>query len=276
MVVFQQKHVGVGLRDNHFSYIEQYQPDIPWFEVLTDNYLNLSERSLFQLEKICSHYPVAFHGVGMSLGSTDPLNIPYLKKLKTLIKLFNPILISDHLCWTSFSGRYFHELLPLPYTQEAVFHLANRIRQVQDFLEHPIIIENVSHYLSYTHSDMKEWEFLQAVANTADCSILLDINNIYVSAYNNKFVADDYINHLSAQRIAQFHLAGFSKHENYLLDHHGAAVQDPVWDLYKKALQKFGKIPTIIEWDNNIPDFYQLQNEADYAQKLMNEHTITV
>lgn len=261
--------IGLGLRTSHYTHIESQLPPIPWFEVLSDNYLSLSGPSFYHLEKIRAHYPITLHGVGMSLGSTDPLNFDYLKKLKTLIQHTKPLLVSDHLSWTSLNGQYFHELLPLPYTEEAILHTANRIQQVQDFLGQQIMIENVSNYLQYKHSILPEWEFLQAVADTANCLILLDINNIYVSAYNNHFSPEKYIENLSAQRVTQFHLAGFTNHGDYLLDTHGETIHDPVLNLYQLALKKFGPLAAIVEWDNNVPDFLTLQNEAQRAQKVM-------
>ncbi|MHB1947651.1 MAG: MNIO family bufferin maturase [Gammaproteobacteria bacterium] len=264
--------VGIGLRSRHYTYIETEQPQVPWFEILSDNYLNLSGPSLHHLEKICASYPVTLHGVGMSLGSTDPLNVDYLKKLAALIKLTQPQLVSDHLCWTVLSGRYFHELLPLPYTTEVVTHVANRIKQVQDFLGKQIMIENVSSYLQFSHSSLKEWEFLNAIAEEADCLILLDINNIYVSAYNNHFLTADYLNGVNPKRIAQFHLAGYCDYGTYLLDTHGDAIQAPVWELFADALKRFGPIPTVIERDNNIPEFQVLFQEAKQAQMIMENY----
>ena len=266
--------VGIGLRACHYSYIEAERPTIPWFEVLSDNYLSQSGPSFFHLEKIRAHYPITLHGVGMSLGSTDALNISYLKKLKSLIQRTEPLLVSDHLCWTSFGDRYFHELLPLPFTEEAVVHTAKRIQYVQDFLGRQIMIENVSSYLQFAHSTLREWEFLQAVADEADCLILLDINNIYVSAFNTGFHPEEYINHLSPQRIAQFHLAGFADHGHYLLDTHGASIHDPVWSLYEKAFKKLTPSAVCIERDNNIPDFQTLHREIQRAQEVMN-HAVT-
>lgn len=267
--------VGLGLRSCHYPYIETESPRVSWFEVLSDNYLHEGGPSLNHLERIRACYPITLHGVGMSLGSTDPLNQSYLKKLKSLISSVQPILVSDHLCWTSLSGRYFHELLPLPYTEEAVLHVAKRIQQVQDFLGQRIMIENVSTYLNFTHSTMSEWEFLQAVTNEADALILLDINNIYVSAYNNNFHPETYLTCLSKARVAQFHLAGFEDHGSHLLDTHGTTIHPPVWELYKKALIHFGSVPTLIEWDNHIPDFPDLLNEANKAQKIMDNHIET-
>ena len=268
--------IGIGLRSCHYSYIETELPNVSWFEVLTDNYLCAGGPSLFHLEKIRASYPMTLHGIGMSLGSTDPLNQSYLQKLKSLINRIAPLLVSDHLCWTSFSGKYFHELLPLPYTEEALLHVASRIQQVQDFLGQRIMIENVSSYLTYTHSTMNEWEFLQAVAEKADCLILLDINNIYVSTQNNDLNPTDYLTGLAPNRIAQLHLAGFEDHDTHLLDTHSTSISPSVWDLYKQALRQFGPIPTVIERDNHIPDFLTLQQEAEYAQKIMEHYAITI
>lgn len=266
--------VGVGLRACHYAHIEAEQPSVPWFEVLSDNYLNQCGPSLYHLEKICETYPVTLHGVGMSLGSTDPLNQTYLNKIKNLSKRINPLLISDHLCWTSLGGHYFHELLPLPFTDEAVMHVVERIQQVQDCLGQRIMIENVSSYLHYSQSIFTEWEFLQTIADLSDCLILLDINNIYVSAFNNNFDPDNYINGLKTNRVAQFHLAGYSDRETYLLDSHSAPVHHPVWNLFEKAITKFGSLPTIIEWDNHIPNFQRLHKEAQHAQSLMDKYVI--
>jgi len=269
------KGIGVGLRSCHYPFLELEKPSIPWLEVLADNYFCAAGPSLQHLEKIVSIYPVTLHCVGMSLGSTDPLDTKYLKKLKSLIDLVKPQLVSDHLCWTSFAGQHFHELLPLPYTEEAVVHAANRIRIVQDLLQRKIMIENVSSYLSFSHSTLTEWDFLQAVADEADCLILLDINNIYVSSHNNHFDPLQYLAALSTKRIAQFHLAGYQEFETHLLDTHGAPVYPAVWKLFNDALEKFGPIPTSIEWDNNIPDFPKLLQEARHAQKIMGKYAIT-
>lgn len=264
--------VGLGLRAVHYPYIEAVLPDVPWFEVLTDNYLCEGGGSLYHLEKICASYPITLHGVGMSLGSVDPLNKLYLQKLKKLIKLTQPLLVSDHLCWTSYNGHYFHELFPLPYTEEAISHVASRIREVQDTLKQQIMIENVSTYLQYSHSTLSEGEFLQAVAEQSDCLILLDINNIYVSATNNAFDPDSYFSALTSQRIAQYHLAGYIEQDNYLLDTHSAKVQPIVWKMLAKAIQHFGAKPTVVEWDNDIPSFQELQAEANKAQMIMENY----
>ncbi len=267
--------VGVGLRACHYPFIESNRPGVPWFEVLSDNYLTPHTFAWQHLEKIHSHYPLTFHGVGMSLGSTDPLNQDYLKKLKTVIEHFEPLLVSEHLCWTSVEKNYFHELLPLPYTEEAVNHVADRIRKVQDFLGRRIMIENVSTYLEFTHSALTEWEFLHAVSEAADTLILLDINNIYVSAHNNGFSTNTYLKGIPSHRVAQFHLAGFEDKGTHLLDTHGSEIHAPVWELYKNALQILGPIPTVIERDNNIPEFPVLYDEVIFAKNLMDTYAAT-
>ena len=269
------KGVGLGLRSCHYSTIENDNPNVPWFEVLTDNYLMEGGPSLAHLESICSGYPTTLHCVGMSLGSTDALNKPYLQKIKNLMLRTNPITISDHLCWTSFENANFHELLPLPYTQEAIMHTAARIREVQDFLGQQILIENVSSYLSFTHSTYTEWDFLQHVSDEANCLILLDINNIYVSAHNNGFLPEDYINGLTTNRVAQFHLGGFLEMEDYLLDNHGTNIHPNVWKLYINAVEKFGACATVIEWDTDIPAFSELLAESGRAKKILDSYALT-
>lgn len=267
--------VGLGLRADHYSYIEHESPKVPYFEVLSDNYLGLQGPSLFHLEKIRASYPLTLHGVGMSLGSTDPLDKHYLTQLKTLIQQIEPLIVSDHLCWTSVNGEHFNDLLPLPYTEEAVNHVAKRIKEVQHFLERPIMIENVSSYLTFKHSTLTEWEFIQAIADTADCFILLDINNVYVSSCNNGFNPHTYLQSIDKKRIRQFHLAGFEDKGTHLLDSHGAAIHTPVWELFQTAVHQFGKIPTVIEWDNDIPPFLQLMHEANLANTILENYVYT-
>ncbi len=263
--------VGVGLRADHFQYIDENKPAIPWFEVLIDNYMMDAGTSLFYLAKIADMYPLTFHGVGMSLGSSDKLNMDYLSRLKKLIQQFKPAYVSDHLCWTSVNGYHSHDLLPMPYTDEAINILIRHIQQVQDFLEQRILIENVSSYLNFKDSAMQEWEFLKLVAEQADCDILLDINNIYVSATNHNIDAMTYLKHIPVERVKEMHLAGYTDMGSYLLDTHAEAVHEPVWELYKKALEKFGSMPTLIEWDNDIPAFSVLQAEASKARVLMQQ-----
>ena len=263
--------VGVGLRAPHYLYIEEHQPQVAWFEVLIDNYLGKGGAALHHLQQIANNYPLTFHGVGMSLGSTDPLDKHYLKQLREMIDSLQPELVSDHLCWTSVNGHYAHDLLPLPYVQQAIDVVVERIKQIQDFIGRRILVENVSSYFAYHQSSMSEWEFLSVVADKADCAILLDINNIFVSAHNHNFDACDYLDYIDIGRVAEFHLAGYEDQKTHLLDTHGEEIHEPVWQLYQQALQRFGAVPTLIEWDNNIPAFAVLQSEAEKAQKFMHE-----
>jgi uncharacterized protein (UPF0276 family) len=261
--------VGLGLRTPHYSTIENNKPNVAWFEALIDNYIAPGGIPLLHLERIRQDYAVTFHSVGMSLGSTDPLNWQYLKQLKQRIQQFSPAWISDHLCWTSVGGRYSHELMPMPYTDEAIRLLISRIQQVQDFLQQRILIENVSSYLRYAASAMQEWDFLSAIASEADCDILLDINNIYVSACNHGIDADKYLSSVPTERVREMHLAGYEDMGTHLLDTHGEPVHDAVWELYYQALLRFGPIPTLVEWDNNIPAFSRLLAEGEKAKSMM-------
>lgn len=214
--------VGLGLRACHYPDILESLPDVPWFEVLTENYMVDGGMVLERLAQIREHYSIVFHGVGMSIGGTDPLNTVYLQRLKQLVDEFKPGYVSDHLCWTALEGQHSHELLPLPYTQETVKHVSDRIKQVQDFIGQQILIENVSSYLTYQSSEMSEWEFLNQIAEQADCYILLDINNIYVSSYNHKYDPYTYLNAVNKKRVKQYHLAGYLDRGNHLIDTHGA------------------------------------------------------
>ncbi len=260
---------GIGLRAVHYSHIKQTRPAVPWFEVLIDNYLGKGHIITRHLDDICEDYPITFHGVGMSVGSMDPLDTHYLGLLKQAIDRYTPQLVSDHLCWTGVDATYSHDLLPLPYTEEAVKHVAQRIQQVQDILGQRILIENVSTYMTFADSAMSEAEFVSQVVNLADCDLLLDINNVYVSATNHHFDALDYIRQLPMQRIREFHLAGYEDMQTHLLDTHGQAVHAPVWELYEQTLALTGPRPTLIEWDNDIPAFDVLEAEAHKAQACL-------
>ncbi|NEP14015.1 MAG: DUF692 domain-containing protein [Symploca sp. SIO2C1] len=263
------KGVGIGLRSAHYQDILNYKPTVPWFEVLSDNYLSPGGMPLYYLERIRQDYPVNLHGVGMSLGSTDPLNLDYLLRLKRLAQRIEPAYISDHLAWISVNGCYLNDLMPLPYTKEVIEHLARRILQVQEFLGRQILLENPSLYLTFTESTMPEWEFIQELLEKADCYLLLDLNNVYVSATNQGFDPFDYLNALPANRVKEIHLAGYEEREDYLFDTHGYPVHNPVWKLYQKALERFGTVPTLIEWDTDIPDFEVLMVEASKAQQQL-------
>jgi uncharacterized protein (UPF0276 family) len=259
---------GLGLRTQHYQEILDSAPSVDWFEALTENYLVPGGKPLYYLEAVRARYPVVLHGVSLSIGSDDPLNRGYLARLKALADRIEPAWISDHLCWTGLNGRNLHDLLPLPYTEEAVVHVSDRIQTVQDYLGCRLLIENVSSYLTYTDSCMSEWEFLSAIAGRADCLILLDINNIYVSSFNHDFDPRDYLQGVPAERIQQFHIAGHRNHGDYIVDTHDEPVIDPVWQLYAEACRRFGAVSTLIERDDNIPPLDELLEELDHARRI--------
>lgn len=259
---------GLGLRPEHYQdFITQKQP-LDWLEILSDNYLVAGGKPLFYLDQIRQDYPLVMHGVAMNIGSIDPLNFDYLTALKQLAKRIEPVLISDHLCWTGVHNQYLHDLLPLPYTDETIHHVANRILQIQDFLGRRLVIENLSSYIQ-SDTGMSEWEFIGAVCQQADCDLLLDINNIYVSSHNHGFDPLDYLHGIPAQRVRQIHLAGHSQHENYLIDTHDQPVCDEVWQLYQQAIHHLGFIPTMIERDGNIPPLPELLAEVNHARNMI-------
>ena len=259
---------GIGLRSQHYQDVLR-GPDIPWFEVLTENYFGAGGMPLQYLESIRRDYPITLHGVGMSLGSTDPLDAGYLEKLKSLVDRFEPEFVSDHLAWISVDNRFVHDLLPLPYTREALAHVAERVTQVQDYLGRRILIENPSSYLSFRDADMSEWEFLSALVDAADCDILFDVNNAYVSATNHGLEPLDYLHGLHHERVREIHLAGYEEHDGYLFDTHGYRVRPPVWELFRKTIDLVGAVPTLIEWDTDIPEFRVLADEARKAQSVL-------
>lgn len=261
---------GLGLRKEHYKTILEERPKVDWFEVLSENYLVPGGKPLYHLDRVREHYPVVMHGVSLSIGSSGPLNRDYLRDLKALAERIEPRWISDHLCWTGVHGVNAHDLLPLPYTEEALKHVAARIVEVQDILGRRILIENVSSYLTYTQSAMTEWEFLRAVAEQSDCLLLLDINNIYVSARNHQFDPLDYLDGIPVERAQQFHLAGhsYSKNGEIIIDTHDNPVIDEVWELYIQAVRRFGEVSTMIERDDNIPPLDELLLEMGKARVL--------
>jgi uncharacterized protein (UPF0276 family) len=265
---------GLGLRTPHFEHVLQHQPDVDWFEILSENYMVAGGKPRYYLEAIAERYPIVMHGVSMSIGSTDPLDLEYLKALKKLANDVQPKWISDHICWTSIHGKNSHDLLPLPYTRATVKHVAERVRQVQDILGRRILLENVSSYLSYKNSEMDEWTFLREVAEEADCLILLDINNIYVSARNHDLDPLAYLNNIPVNRVQQFHLAGHSDMGDHVIDTHDHDVPDSVWQLYREALKRFGAVSTMIERDDNIPEFPALYDELQFAKKIAQQEGV--
>ena len=264
---------GVGLRPVHYPHLLEHKTQVDWLEIISENYMMAGGKPLHVLSKLREAYPVVMHGVSLSIGTTDPINREYLHNLKNLAQKIKPAWISDHLCWTGFGGHNAHDLLPLPYTQEAIDHVVTKIGQVQDFLGQPIALENVSSYIEYQHSVMPEWEFLKEVATRSGCGILLDVNNIYVSSVNHRFDPMEYLKNVPPQHIWQYHLAGHSDHGDYLLDTHDHPVIEAVWDLYRKTIQIVGLRSTLVEWDEHIPDFPVLEEEVARARNAVSEVT---
>ena len=259
---------GLGLRQPHYTDILETRPDVGWFEIISENYMEAGGQPLSILDRVREDYPIVMHGVSMSIGGSDPLNEDYLQKIKDLIARIEPEWYSDHLCWTGLNGTNMHDLLPLPYTVEAVNHVAERISRVQDFIGRRLTLENVSSYVSYDCSEMSEWEFLAEVTDRADCDILLDVNNVYVSAYNHEFDARAYIDAVPASRVRQIHLAGHDNNGTHIIDTHDHPVCEDVWDLYEYTVGKLGAVPTMIERDANIPPLPELLAELDRARKI--------
>ena len=263
---------GLGLRKEHYEAVLSERPNVDWFEILSENYMVEGGKPLDYLTRIREHYPMVMHGVSMSIGSTEPLNFDYLKQLKELIKRVEPEWISDHLCWTGVNGLNLHDLMPLPYTEEAIKHVADRVSQVQDYLGQQILLENVSSYVSYSDSEMTEWEFFNEVTERADCNMLLDINNIYVSAYNHNFDPYTYLTAMPSERVHQFHLAGHTHENNLIIDTHDHPIADPVFDLYAAAVEHFGRVSTMIERDDNIPPLPELLTELEHVKNIAENH----
>jgi len=259
---------GLGLRTDHYDAILSERPAVDWFEIISENYMVDGGKPLHYLDRFSALYPMVMHGVSLSIGSGDPLDRDYLKKLKALAARVEPRWISDHLCWTGVAGKNLHDLMPLPYTEEAMKHVASRVREVQDYLGRQILLENVSSYVTYTQSALSEWEFLSAIAEQADCLILLDVNNIYVSSHNHGFDPLDYLRGVPASRVRQFHLAGHSHNGNIIVDTHDHPIIGGVWDLYAEAVRIFGPISTMIERDANIPPLAELLAELDQARSI--------
>ena len=265
---------GLGLRTPHYEAVINEPHDIDWLEVITENYLVPGGKPLHYLERVRERFPLVMHGVSLSIGSSDPLDFKYLAQVRALATRIEPHWISDHLCWTGIEGRNLHDLLPLPYTEEALKSVVARVGRVQEALGRQILLENVSSYLSYRASEMSEWEFLSEVARGADCAILLDINNIYVSSVNHGFDPLTYLRAIPKHKVRQFHLAGHSDMGGHLIDTHDHPIVPPVWDLYGAAVDHFGAVPTMIERDDNIPALSELVAELDVARELCRSHTL--
>ena len=270
---FTNYGVGIGLRVPHYRHILEKKPIVDWFEIISENYMIDAGRPLTVLDSILDQYRVVQHGVSMYFGSADPLSREHLRRLKSLVRRTKTPWLSDHLCWGSVDGTYTHDLLPMPYTFEAARITAEKIRQAQDFLEIPVAVENVSSYAEFHVSEMTEWEFLNEVVEQADCGILLDVNNIYVSSQNHNFDPRKYVDAIPAERVAQIHIAGHSRFEKYILDTHDHPVLDPVWSLYARAIERCGPTATLLEWDDSIPSFDEVHAEALKANRFLQPQT---
>ncbi len=260
---------GIGLRKEHHDVVLEGRPDVPFFEVISENFMVAGGRPAYVLERVRRDYPVTLHGVSMNLGSADPLDGAYLSRLKALADRVEPAAVSDHLCWTGLGGVNSHDLLPLPFTEEAVRHVAAKIRKAQDVLGRRLLVENVSSYASWRTSEMGEGEFLAAVAREADCHLLLDVNNLWVNAKNHGFDADAALAAIPAGRVRQFHLAGHEDHGDVVIDTHDRPVRDEVWSLFRRAVRRFGAQPTLLEWDANVPALEVLLEEARLADVVL-------
>ena len=259
---------GLGLRTEHYSDVLQGRPsDVDWFEVVSENFMDSGGRPLRILEAVRRDYPIALHGVGLSIGSADPLSETYLDSLSALSDRIEPALITDHLCWTGTAGRSLYDLLPVPYTPEILEYVAERVARVQDRLGRRILLENASSYIEWSASQMPEWEFLGALAERADCGILLDVNNVYVTCSNHGLDAEEYIDSVPVERVGQFHLAGFTDMGSYLFDTHSTPVCEGVWSLFRRAIGRFGDCSTLIEWDDDIPSLDRLRQELSRARR---------
>jgi uncharacterized protein (UPF0276 family) len=259
--------VGIGLRIPHYRHIFEKKPVVDWFEIISENYMDSGGRPRYVLDQVAERYPIVMHGVSMSIGSTDPLDFEYLRKLKALADAINACWISDHICWTGVAGRNSHDLLPVPFTERTLKHIVHRVATVQDFLERPLVLENPSSYVTFAHSTMKEWEFIHRLAEESDCGLLLDVNNVYVSSVNHDFDPREFVQSIPHDRVVQCHLAGHTNCRTHLIDTHDDYVADPVWELYRLAHQRTGGVSTLLEWDARIPEFPVVHAEVLKARK---------
>lgn len=261
--------LGLGLRSVHFAHILEHQPEVDWFEVISENFMDSQGRPRYILEQIAERYPIVMHGVSLSIGSTDPLNFDYLQKLKSLAADVRPRWVSDHVCWTGVAAQNTHDLLPIPFTEETLRHVSERVQVVQDYLERPLVLENPSSYIEFQGSTMGEAEFISRLAENTQCGLLLDVNNVYVSSFNHDLDPAEFIRALPHERIVQFHLAGHTNYVTHLIDTHDGQVIDPVWALYRLAHELTGGVSTLLEWDANIPPFPELHAEVLKAKAFM-------
>jgi uncharacterized protein len=260
--------VGIGLRTAHYAHVLREHPAVDWFEILSDNYMQTAGRPLHFLDAVAERYPIVMHGVSLSIGSTDPLDRAYLTELRALRDRTRARWVSEHLCWTGVAGRNTHDLLPIPYTEESLHNVAARVRVVQDFLGAPLALENPSTYVEHAGASMREWEFLARLADEADCALLLDVNNVFVSAYNHGFDPETYLAALPLDRVVQFHVAGHTHHGTHIIDSHIGPVSDEVWKLFATAYRRAGGASVLLEWDAEIPSFEETHAEALRAKEF--------
>ena len=261
--------IGVGLRTAHYAHVLGERPSIGWFEAITENFLDTGGRPLRVLEQVAERWPVVLHGVSLSIGSVDPLDLVYLAKVRALARRVRAAWVSDHLCWTGVAGRNVHDLLPLPYDEQTLRHVVARVREVQERLERPLVLENPSTYVEFVASTMPEHEFLARLAEEADCALLLDVNNVYVGARNHGFDPEAYVDAIPPERVVQYHLAGHADHGTHVIDTHSDRVVEPVWRLYERALARTGPRATLLEWDEDIPSFEEVAAEAERARPYL-------
>lgn len=261
--------LGVGLRSGHFSYLEENEPDVDWFEVIPENFMDSHGRARHVLDLVAARYPIVLHGLSLSVGSTDPLDFDYLRGLKELAEEVDAVWVSDHVCWTAIGGVNTHELVPIPFTEQSLAHVIGRIRVAQDFLERSLVLENPSSYITFVDSTMSEAEFLARMTEETGCGLLLDVNNVYVSSVNHEFDPLGYLRSLPSARVVQMHLAGHHDVGTHIVDTHDRAVADPVWDLYGAALELTGPVSTMVEWDDNLPPFPEVHAEILKARRFV-------
>ena len=263
---------GIGLRTPHYQAMIETRPDVAFLEVHSENFFGDGGQPLKYLARFRQDYPISTHGVGLSLGSADALDREHLRKLKRLVDRIEPALVSEHLCWIGVNGRFLNDLLPLPYTTESLVHIVDRVSELQDYLQRDVMVENVSSYLEFAESSIPEWEFVREVSQRSGCKLLLDVNNIYVNATNHDFDARVYLDAIAPGSVGEIHLAGFEDAGDVLIDTHGSPVSDEVWRLYEYALQRFGNVPTLIEWDTDIPELAVLLGEAEKANHILGRY----
>lgn len=266
--------IGIGLRTAHYSHILSQWPEVDWFEIISENFMHTGGRPLAILDQIAERYKIVMHGVSMSIGSTDPLDWDYLRELKKLAKRVNPVWLGDHLCWTGVLSKNSHDLLPIPYNEETLKYIVGRIRSIQDFLERPLVVENPSTYVTFKSSTMPEEEFVARMAEEADCALLLDVNNVYVSSRNHDLDPMEYLKQVPYDRVVQIHLAGHTEKGTHCIDTHDGPVIDPVWQLYAEVMQRAGGRATLLEWDDKIPAFPEVHAEALRARRFRVETAV--